>query len=235
MKCDLRERGIQAIVLDIEGTTTPIAFVTDVLFPYARREMSRFVREHLDSVHLQDSFRRLHEDWLADRARGESLPSWDDAPEARAASIAAYAEWLMDRDRKATGLKELQGLICVRGYEDRELRGEVYPDVPFALSRWRAAGIPVAIFSSGSVLAQRLLFSTTAYGDLTRQLTAYFDTNTGPKGAAESYRRIAAALDCPPERMLFISDATAEIDAALAAGCVALLCHRPGDDFSEIA
>ncbi len=240
MKCDLRERGIRAIVLDIEGTTTPITFVTDVLFPYARRELPRFVREHLDSVHLQDAFRRLHEDWLADRARGseggEVPPDWrDDTPDARAASIAAYAEWLMDRDRKATGLKTLQGLICVRGYEDRELRGEVYPDVPFALSRWRAAGIPVAIFSSGSVLAQRLLFSTTAYGDLTRQLTAYFDTNLGPKGAAESYRRIAASLDCPPERMLFISDATAEIDAALAAGCVALLCQRPGDDFSEIA
>jgi enolase-phosphatase E1 len=236
VKCDLRERRIQAILLDIEGTTTPVTFVTEVLFPFARKALPSFVREHLESVHLREPFRRLHEEWMVDRARGESPPDWwDDPDDARAASIIAYAEWLMDRDRKAFGLKALQGLMWARGYEDRALRGEVYPDVPLALKRWRAAGIPVAIFSSGSVLGQQLLFSTTAYGDLTPSLTAYFDTGVGAKTSAESYRRIASALDCPIDRMLFVSDATTEIDAARDAGCVALLCQRPGDDFNEIA
>jgi enolase-phosphatase E1 len=132
----------------------------------------------------------------------------------------------MDRDRKSTGLKSLQGKIWDEGYRAGDLRGKVYPDVPPALERWRSQGVDLAIFSSGSVQAQRSLFSSTAAGDLTRFLRAYFDTTTGPKTAPESYARIAAALERSPSEVLFVSDIKAELDAALAAGMGTALCVR---------
>jgi enolase-phosphatase E1 len=135
----------------------------------------------------------------------------------------------MDRDRKSTGLKSLQGKIWEEGYRAGDLRGEVYPDVPPALERWRREGVDVAIFSSGSVQAQRSLFGSTAAGDLTRFIRDYFDTTTGPKTAPMSYARIAAALERSPSEVLFVSDITAELDAALTAGMQTALCVRePG-------
>jgi enolase-phosphatase E1 len=216
-----------AIVLDIEGTTTPLAFVTDVLFPYARRALPAYVDAHLDDPHLLEPIERLEQEWHEDVARGEKPPVWrDDDRPSRVASIVSYAEWLMDRDRKAFGLKALQGHISRHGYEDGSLRGEVYPDVPVAFARWHDAGIPVAIFSSGSALAQQNLFRTTPDGDLTRWIHRYFDTTVGPKRSPESYRRIASALGCDPARVLFISDVTAELEAAREAGCDTRLCVR---------
>jgi enolase-phosphatase E1 len=135
----------------------------------------------------------------------------------------------MDQDRKSTGLKSLQGKIWDEGYRSGELRGEVYADVPVAMERWRSQGTEIAIFSSGSVQAQRSLFSTTPAGDLTRFIKAYFDTTTGPKGAPESYTRIAAALGRQASRVLFLSDVTAELDAARAAGMQTGLCVRSPD------
>ena len=135
----------------------------------------------------------------------------------------------MDRDRKSTGLKSLQGRIWDEGYRAGSLKGEVYPDVPPALARWRGQGIDIAIFSSGSVQAQRSLFRNTDAGDLTRFIGAYFDTTTGPKTAPESYARIAAALERSPSEVLFLSDVTAELDAARTAGMRTALCVRdPG-------
>src|SRR5690606_26050823 len=136
-----------------------------------------------------------------DQEAGDAPPGWQEEPPARLAdSIAAYALWLMDRDRKDTGLKSLQGLVWAEGYRRGRLRGVVYPDVPPALERWRRAGLAIAIFSSGSVRAQQDLFSTAEAGDLTARIDAYFDTATGPKGDPQSYRRIASALGCPAER-----------------------------------
>jgi enolase-phosphatase E1 len=216
-----------AILLDIEGTTTPITFVYDVLFPYARRALPAYVDAHLEDDHLREPIARLREEWQQDVARGETPPEWrEDDRGQRVASIVAYAEWLMDRDRKAFGLKALQGFITKIGYENGSLHGVVYPDVPVAFARWREAGIPVAIFSSGSVLAQQMIFRTTPHGDLTRWIRAYFDTTVGPKRSAESYRRIASALGCAPSRVLFISDVAAELDAAREAGCETRLCVR---------
>ena len=135
----------------------------------------------------------------------------------------------MDQDRKSTGLKSLQGRIWEDGYRSGELEGEVYPDVLPALERWRAQGIDIAIFSSGSVQAQRSLFRNSVAGDLTRFIRAYFDTTTGPKGDAESYARIAAALERSPPEVLFVSDIGAELDAARTAGMQTALCARtPG-------
>jgi enolase-phosphatase E1 len=142
------------------------------------------------------------------------------------ASVSAYVHWLMDRDRKSTGLKSLQGKIWEEGYRSGTLRGEVYPDVPTALVRWRDQGKDIAIFSSGSVQAQRNLFANTTAGDLTRFIRAYFDTTTGPKTAAQSYARIASALERSPSEVVFLSDVGAELDAAQAAGMQTALCVR---------
>lgn len=223
MTFGLREHNIRAIVVDIEGTTTPITFVYDVLFPYARRALPAFVREHLDAPELRETWQRMRDDWAEDVARGEHPPE----------PIVLYAEWLMDRDRKAPGLKALQGHIWKRGYDSGQLKGEVFADVPDAFTRWRSVGTTVAIYSSGSVLAQQLLFGASTHGDLRPLIDAYFDTAVGPKTSPDSYRRIADALGCSPAALLFISDTRAEIDAAQAAGCTTLLCTRTPADQTE--
>jgi enolase-phosphatase E1 len=149
-------------------------------------------------------------------------PPWSDD----AAAVVAYVTWLMDRDRKSTGLKSLQGKIWEEGYRSGDLKGEVYPDVAPAMQRWDHAGIGIAIFSSGSTQAQRSLFLNTSAGDLTRFIRDYFDTTTGPKTASMSYARIAQALRRPATEVLFVSDVVAELDAALTAGMQTALCVR---------
>jgi enolase-phosphatase E1 len=141
-------------------------------------------------------------------------------------SVAAYVHGLMDRDSKATGLKSLQGKIWEEGYRTGALRSEIFPDVPSALERWGGQGIDIAIFSSGSIQAQRSLFAHTTAGDLTGFIRAYFDTTTGSKTAAQSYARIASALGRSPSDLLFLSDVAAELDAARAAGMRTALCVR---------
>jgi len=215
------ERPVSAILLDIEGTTTPIAFVYDVLFPYARAHVREYLRDAPDA----DAINFLKQEWRVDADHGEGPAFSDDS----IGELAAYVEWLMDRDRKSPGLKRLQGLVWERGYRDGELKGDVFADVPRALERWRKAGINTAIYSSGSVLAQHLLFSTTGFGDLTPLLSGFFDTSSGAKTSAESYRRIGAALGFSAAQMLFVSDVAAELDAARSAGCQVVLCVRPGN------
>ena len=174
--------GIRAILLDIEGTTTPIVFVFEVLFPYARRHLRRHLEQHATSPEYEVLFDRLRDDHASDRSAGEPVPPWVDAPPAaRLASVASYSEWLMDRDRKSTALKVLQGKIWEEGYARGELVGDVFVDVPGALERWRAQHLQIGIFSSGSVLAQRLLFRHSSAGDLSRFLQWYFDTTIGAK------------------------------------------------------
>jgi 2,3-diketo-5-methylthio-1-phosphopentane phosphatase len=226
----LGARGVQTIVLDIEGTTTPIAFVYDVLFPFARVHLREHLQNPLNADELREPIRRLREEWSADVARGEQPPRLPDAgSDEEAVTVSAYVEWLMDRDRKSPGLKLLQGQIWERGYRAGLLRGEVFSDVPLALQRWRDASLDVAIYSSGSELAQRLIFGNTAHGDLTPFISRFLDTAVGAKSAAESYRRIAADLARPPDRILFVSDVTTELGAARSAGCQVLLCVRPGN------
>ena len=231
MTLDLHEHGLEAVLVDIEGTTTPLAFVHETLFPFARRALEPFIRESFGRPEMADLFHSLRIDWREDVQRGDSPPEWPEVAnrEKHIASIVGYAEWQMERDRKAFGLKTLQGLIWERGYRDGLLQGTMFPDVPAAFARWRAAGITIAIFSSGSVLAQQLLFRSTPSGDLTSHIAAFFDTSVGPKREPDSYRRIAVALGIPIARVLFISDAPVELAAARAAGCTALLCARPGN------
>jgi enolase-phosphatase E1 len=223
----LRERGVHALVLDIEGTTTPIAFVYDILFPFARAHFSGYLRDRLFADDVLGAIARLRLEWSEDRERGEAPPEWPDAAPDRVGPIVAYLVWLMDRDRKSPALKWLQGQVWEEGYRAGALRGEVFDDVGPAFARWSADGIALAIYSSGSELAQRRLFGTTPDGDLTRFISRFFDTAIGPKTAAESYRRIAEEMRRPPERLLFVSDAAAELDAARAAGWQVALCIRP--------
>ena len=217
------------VLLDIEGTTTPIDFVYQVLFPYARKHVAAFLSAHRAADDVRADIQQLIEENAGDAAQG-TVPAIDTRnDEARLASVAAYAEWLMDQDRKTTPLKSLQGRIWEAGYHAGELRSQLFDDVPRAFARWRDEGRDLCIYSSGSVLAQKLLFSHTEAGDLTRLIRAYFDTNVGMKREAKSYRNIAASLDCAPSGLLFISDVVAELDAAREAGFETRLCVRPGN------
>jgi 2,3-diketo-5-methylthio-1-phosphopentane phosphatase len=221
--------GIQVILLDIEGTTTPVAFVHERLFAHAREHLDRYLAGSFETPAVQAIVRQLTAEHDRDRGAAD-LPKWrDDSRNAERDSVAAYTRWLMDRDRKSPGLKSLQGLIWQAAYEAGDLHGEVFDDVPRAMARWRKAGLGVAIYSSGSELAQRLLFGSTQHGDLTPFITGFFDTAVGAKTAADSYRRIADALGCQPNGLLFISDVTAELAAAAEAGCQVRLCMRPGN------
>jgi enolase-phosphatase E1 len=211
----------RAILLDIEGTTTPIAFVHEVLFSYARDHVKEFLANNADEADIT----RLREEQATDISNGEQPPS----------EIDAYVEWLIARDRKSTGLKSLQGKIWRGGYLDGSLNSQVYADVAPAFARWRASGLSINIFSSGSVLAQQLLFAHTNSGDLTKYIDQYFDTNVGKKGEAESYRKIAEALGLRADEVLFISDVVAELDAASTAGMETFLSIRPGNELQAHA
>lgn len=215
----------RAILLDIEGTTTPIAFVHEVLFSYAREHAKEFLLSNADADDVRADIARLREEHAADVSNGEQPPP----------QIDAYVEWLIARDRKSTGLKSLQGKIWRQGYTDGSLKSQVYADVAPAFARWRSRGLSINIFSSGSVLAQQLLFAHTEAGDLTKFIDQYFDTNVGKKGDADSYRRIAEALSLRADEILFISDVVAELDAASEAGMEALLSIRPGNQPQERA
>ncbi len=201
-------RGPAALLLDIEGTTTPIAFVHDVLFPFARARLQALDRAADQAVAAE----------LA--AVREAAPDQD--------PLSALLGW-MDVDAKATPLKALQGLIWREGYADGSLRGELYPDVPSALRAWRAEGRRLFVYSSGSIEAQRLIFAHSTAGDLSSLLDGHFDTRTGPKREQASYAAIAAATGYELGSILFLSDVAAELDAARGAGLATCQLVRERD------
>lgn len=205
----------RAVLTDIEGTTSSIAFVADTLFPYARANMTAYVAAHGEDV----------APILAD-VPGENIP----------AKLATLAAW-MDIDAKETPLKALQGLIWADGYADGTLKGHVYADAAEALARWKAAGLDLYVYSSGSIAAQKLIFGNSVAGDLTPLFSGYFDTTTGPKREAKSYALIAEAIGLPAAEILFLSDMPAEIAAAREAGMAAILVDRAGQagDVSSFA
>ena len=219
------DAGVRGILLDIEGTTTPISFVHDVLFSYARAHARDFLTNNIASDEVRADVSMLFEEHALDVVSDNNPPPLTEEID----SLAAYVEWLIDHDRKSTGLKSLQGKIWRHGYLDGSLKSQVFADVAPAMERWREAGLSVSIFSSGSVLAQQLLFAHTDAGGLTEFIDKYFDTNTGKKGEADSYRRIALEMGFEPSEIVFISDVVAELDAAEEAGMKTLLSIRPGN------
>jgi len=228
--------GIRGILLDIEGTTTPIAFVHEVLFSYARSQAKNFLAEHFGSAELLADVERLREEHAVDLKQNLLPPELVEGPrDAEIDSIVAYVSWLMDCDRKSTGLKSLQGKIWKQGYLDGTLKAQLFADVAPALERWRRAGLEISIFSSGSGLAQKLLFAHTEAGDLTGFISDYFDTTVGSKTDVESYRKIAAALGLKASEVLFISDVVGELAAASAAGMQTILSVRPGNHLQPFA
>jgi len=232
MISSLATEGIRGVLLDIEGTTTPIAFVHEVLFSYARSQVRNFLTKHFDSAELLADLQQLREEHAIDvkqNLQPPALAEVDGPRDAEIDSLCEYVSWLIDRDRKSTGLKSLQGKIWKQGYTDGTLKAQLFVDVAPALERWRHAGLKINIFSSGSSLAQRLLFAHTEAGDLTGFIDNYFDTTVGSKTDDASYRRIASALSLPARDILFISDVIGELDAAGAAGMQTLLCVRPGN------
>ena len=202
------------ILTDIEGTTSSISFVKEVLFPYARRALPAFVREHGD----EPDVRR----WLDQVATESGGICSDDV-------IVETLQGWIDQDRKHTALKALQGIMWREGYERGDFRGHVYADAAAALRAWHDAGTRLAVFSSGSVGAQKLLFGHSEAGDLASLFSAFFDTEVGHKRDPESYRRIADALGQAPGEILFLSDIVEELDAAREAGMRTFLLDRRED------
>ncbi|MGB4107331.1 MAG: acireductone synthase [Alphaproteobacteria bacterium] len=203
---------IRAIVTDIEGTTSSISFVKDVLFPYARKEIPAFVRKNEKQVAgLLDEVRSIEKN---------SELSTDEV-------IAILQRWI-DEDQKIMPLKALQGLIWQAGYAAGDFKGHIYDDALEGLQRWHAAGIKLYVYSSGSVPAQKLLFAHTQKGDLTPLFSGYFDTATGPKLEADSYRKITKKIGMPANTILFLSDNPQEISAAVETGMETILVDREG-------
>ncbi len=217
-----------AYLLDIEGTTTPVDFVYKTLFPFARRALPEFLRQAAHSpaqaAALTDDAQHLGSEYDADVAADRRPPPWEGKK--AAVEMLPYLLWLMDHDRKSRGLKSIQGRIWEDGYRRGLLHGEIYPDVEPALRRWRSRGARVFIYSSGSVLAQKLLFGHLPGGDLTPLLDGHFDTEVGAKREAGSYSTIAARIGRPAAEILFLSDTPEEIAAARAAGMAATQVRR---------
>lgn len=221
---------IRAIVTDIEGTTSDIRFVHNILFPYAREHLASFLHENAHQPEVAAALQSVREE------AGQ--------PQADLDAVTEILLGFMDQDRKSTGLKALQGMIWRDGYVNGSFTGHLYSDVLPALSRWKAQGIELYVYSSGSVAAQKLLFGYSDEGDITDLFSGYFDTHVGAKREVAAYRTIAAEIGQPAEQLLFLSDIHQELDAAAEAGWQTLQLlrgdadgesrHRQVTDFSQI-
>ncbi|WP_318372239.1 acireductone synthase [Enterobacter sp.] len=207
---------IRAIVTDIEGTTSDIRFVHNVLFPYARERLAAFItaQQYADPVNT-----------ILDNLRAEI-----GQPDATAAQLTQTLFTFMDEDRKSTALKALQGIIWRDGYVNGDFTGHLYPDVLPSLEKWKAKGIDLYVYSSGSVAAQKLLFGYSDEGDITHLFSGYFDTHIGAKREVQSYQTIATQLGLAPAQILFLSDIHQELDAAEQAGLRTIQLIRGDDD-----
>lgn len=199
-------RAVQAVLTDIEGTTSSIAFVAETLFPYARAALPGFVAAHPDKVAA-----------ILDEVRAAEPGD----------PVQTLQRWI-DEDRKATPLKTLQGWIWAEGYATGAFQGHVYPDAAAGLRRWAAAGLKLYVYSSGSIEAQKLIFGHSDQGDLSGLFSGWFDTTSGPKRESASYGRIARIIGAPADAILFLSDVQAELDAAATAGMKTQLVDRTG-------
>ena len=223
--------SIRGILLDIEGTTSSISFVYDVMFPFARKHFAGYLEKHWDTDPVQDAVSMLRQDdqeWNApDIVLAEF--SEDADPKLFRAGIVKCLLRLMDDDVKATGLKKMQGLVWQEGFTSGEMVAHVYDDVRPAIEAWKRAGQDVRIYSSGSVHAQKLFFEHSVAGNMLPLFGGHYDTTTGPKKEADSYRQIAEAFGLPASEILFVSDIDDELDAATEARMQTVLSIRPGN------
>jgi enolase-phosphatase E1 len=208
--------SIKAILTDIEGTTSAVSFVFEVLFPYAATHLPEFVRQNAERADVAEQLQAVRQDSGEPAADVERV-------------IEILLSWIAE-DRKATPLKALQGMVWQQGYQAGQLKGHVYPDAVQALKRWHQQGYQLFVYSSGSIQAQRLIFGCSEAGDLSPLFSGYFDTTSGPKREAQSYQRITQTIGCQPEQMLFLSDIVQELDAARAAGMATCGLVRDGGE-----
>lgn len=232
--------GIECVVLDVEGTTTPLSFVKETLFPYARNNVDAYLRETFSTPQTQADMQHIVQQSIHDCETNSDalhhdapLVSLDGSQEEVVSSVSRWVKYCMEKDRKIGALKALQGHIWVRGYESGAFSGFVFPDVRPAMQRFKAQGRSVYIYSSGSVQAQQLLFRYSSAGDLREFIGGYFDTSIGDKKEAASYVRIAKDIHAHPSTILFVSDNVDELRAASQAGFAVLLAVRPGN--TEVA
>lgn len=220
------ETKARGILLDIEGTTSSISFVYDVMFPYVRDHVATFLHENWTDEAVQESVSLLATD-----LGNDSVEVWLNEHSAmeKQAQVVAGVLGLMDADVKATGLKQIQGLIWKDGFDGGQLVAHLYVEVAGCMDRWHAAGIDVRIYSSGSIQAQKLFFGHTVAGDLSGLINGHYDTTTGAKQHSASYQKIASEFQCRPSEILFISDVVAELVAAKEAGLQAVMSIRPGN------
>ena len=209
---------IKAILTDIEGTTSAVSFVFDVLFPYAKQHLPAFVRQHAGEPDVAAQLQAVRNDSAEPDASVDRV-------------IEILLQWIAE-DRKATPLKALQGMVWQQGYQAGQLKGHVYPDAVEALKRWHQAGYALYVYSSGSIQAQKLIFGCSEAGDLSGLFSGYFDTTSGPKRAEASYRSITSSIGHPAEAILFLSDIVEELDAAQQAGMATCALVRDGGELN---
>lgn len=232
--------SVRSVLLDVEGTTSSIAFVYETLFPFARKHFPAYLAQHWGEPPLMQICEAVLQEaneissLRSKQSEPEKAPASDDPLQGHAShfdqnAVIAAVHALMDSDAKATGLKQLQGMVWEAGFQSGELRAHIYEDVPPALAQWTQMGKEVRIYSSGSVAAQLLFFRHTIAGNLLPYLSGHFDTTIGPKRQASSYWAIAKRLDLVCSDILFASDVSAELDAAKEAGMQTCLMIRPGN------
>ncbi|XP_073493118.1 enolase-phosphatase E1 [Phyllobates terribilis] len=225
--------SVTVILLDIEGTTTPITFVKDILFPYIQDNVEEYLQNHWHEEECQEDVQQLRLQAEKDSGLKGFVPIPSNAErEAELLVIKGVVDnvcWQMSQDRKTTALKQLQGHMWRSAYATGKVKGEVYDDVVPALKKWKEAGLKLYIFSSGSVEAQKLLFRYSIEGDLLELFHGHFDTTVGSKMESESYKRIADTIGCSTENILFLTDITMEADAAREAGVHVAIAVRPGN------
>ena len=219
---------ITHLLLDIEGTTCPVSFVSEVLFPYAKQSLSSYLNDHQEDLDLKNILQAAEREWDGD-------PSPDSIKLRQATrnqnqnfidSIKVYFEHLINVDRKSTALKDLQGKIWDNGYRKGEITSHLFNETTECLKRWHRRQLSLSVYSSGSIQAQKLLYRHTNGGDLEHLFDHWFDTHTGNKKECESYRKIAEALHVSCEEVFFLSDSVPELDAASEAGCSVGLAVR---------
>jgi enolase-phosphatase E1 len=234
----MAEPVIRCILLDIEGTTCPVSFVASVLFPYARERLAGYLDTNHGDPQVQELLAATQAALAVDPnpevqalQQVSPIPANQEQlqPEQTNAPLVAYLQWLIDHDIKFPALKELQGRIWASGYACGDLVAPLFDDVAPALRRWHRDGYQLAVYSSGSVAAQQLLYRHSNNGNLEGLFSHWFDTRTGPKQQSASYGAIAKMLMLEPAQILFVSDAIAELEAAYAVGMAVHFSDREGN------
>jgi len=229
--------GVSHVLLDIEGTTCPVSYVTEILFPYASANLAHYLETHEQEANIRALIQELETLWLEDsdqEAKDLLSHSRQCAEQSGVVGILPYLEFLIRRDRKVTPLKDLQGKIWAEGYARGDLVGPLFEDVPTNLRRWQQEGLVLAVYSSGSIAAQQLIYQHSNHGDLRSLFSHWFDTHTGSKHDPSSYSLIAELMECAPQAILFVSDLHSELEAASQSGLQVVCSQRESDKMKDL-